>query len=78
MLETVNERANPKHTPSNTQDTHTISFPYLTISKIMNCVNFHKFHIQIKSIISRSKDEKVATTHTGKKRAQLHFPEDQR
>ena len=44
----------------------------------MNCVNFHKFHIQIKSIISRSKDEKVATTHTGKKRAQLHFPEDQR
>ena len=24
MLETVNERAKPKHTPSNTQDTHTM------------------------------------------------------
>ena len=61
-----------------TQDTQTISFPYLTISKIRNCVNFHKFYVQIKSIISCSKDEKLATTHTGKTRAQLHFPEDQR
>ena len=79
MLETVNERAKPKRTTSNTQDTHnSVSFPYLTISKTTNCVNFHKFHIQIGSIIPHSEDERVTTTHTGQKCARLHSPEEQR